>query len=116
MLNIRPSDLPPRGVERSGIFRPIETPELSHPGKNTHVEAKSSLAIRHHQNWRVKSLELLEHATADDLAFTAPVSIARKDIPKVRAILLDAISDIAKIVENSPAGEVGYLGIDWMKM
>ncbi len=27
--------------------------------KNTHVEARSPLSIRHHQNWRTKSLELI---------------------------------------------------------
>lgn len=83
--------------------------------KNTHVEARSPLAVRHHQNWRAKAIELQERMGTDDLAFTAPVSISRRDMEKVRTILLDAISDIAKVVENSPAGEVAYLGIDWIK-
>jgi uncharacterized protein (TIGR02147 family) len=82
--------------------------------KNTHIEARSPLASRHHQNWRSKSLELLEKLTPDDLAFTAPVSLAKKDIPRVRALLLDAISEISKIIEKSSAEEVVYLGVDWI--
>jgi uncharacterized protein (TIGR02147 family) len=82
--------------------------------KNTHIEASSALAIRHHQNWRAKSLELQEQMTKEDLAFTAPISISKEDTEKVRKILLNTISDIAKIVEASPAEEVVYLGIDWM--
>lgn len=84
--------------------------------KNTHVESGSALAIRHHQNWRSKSLTLLEQMTSEDLAFTAPISIAKKDLQKVRSILLESISNIAKIVEDSPSEEVAYLGIDWIKM
>jgi uncharacterized protein (TIGR02147 family) len=84
--------------------------------KNTHVEATSPLVIRHHQNWRAKSLDLHERMSSNDLAFTAPVSIAREDIPKVRAVLLNTISEISKIVESSGAEEVAYLGIDWIKI
>lgn len=84
--------------------------------KNTHVEAGSPLAIRHHQNWRAKSVELQERMSSNDLAFTAPVSISREDIPKVRSVLLEAISEISKIVANSEAEEVIYLGIDWLKI
>ncbi|MGZ3810025.1 MAG: TIGR02147 family protein [Bacteriovorax sp.] len=82
--------------------------------QNTHVEAKSPLAIRHHQNWRSKSLQLHEKMTADDLAFTAPIALSKKDFNKVRKILLDSISEISKIVEASPSEELAYLGIDWI--
>lgn len=84
--------------------------------KNTHVEAQSSLSTRHHQNWRSKSLSLLESMTLDDLAFTAPIALSKKDISKVRAILLNTISDIGKLVEKSPSEDVAYLGIDWIKI
>ena len=84
--------------------------------KNTHIEAHSSLVVRHHQNWRNKSIEFQERITPEDLVFTAPVSISKKDVPKIRTILLDAISDIAKLIELSSSEEVVYLGIDWIKM
>jgi uncharacterized protein (TIGR02147 family) len=84
--------------------------------KNTHIEAKSALAVRHHQNWRTKSLDLHEKISSDDLAFTAPISMAKKDIPKIRKILLDAISEISSVVEVSPSDEILYLGIDWIKI
>lgn len=89
--------------------------KYSRTEKNTHVEAGSPLAVRHHQNWRMKALALQERMTLDDLAFTAPLSVAKNDIVKVRAILLEAISAVAKVVEASPAEEVVYLGIDWIK-
>lgn len=84
--------------------------------KNTHVEASSPMAARHHQNWRTKAVEFLERADGDDLSFTAPVSISKKDVPKVRERLLDTISEIARTVEKSGSEEVLYLGIDWIKI
>ena len=83
---------------------------------NTHIEATSPLAIRHHQNWRAKSSDFHERMTSSDLAFTAPVSVAKKDISKVRNVLVEAIADIAKIVEDSKSENVVYLGIDWIKL
>lgn len=85
-------------------------------GKNTHVEASSSLSIRHHQNWRAKVIELQENLTLEDLVFTAPLSIARKDIPRIRKKLLETISEISHIVEKSPNEEIHYRGIDWIKL
>lgn len=84
--------------------------------QNTHVEARSPLAIRHHQNWRLKSAEMQEKMGPSELAFTAPVAIAKKDREKVRAILLETIGEISKLVEDSPSEEIGYLGIDWLKI
>lgn len=84
--------------------------------KNTHVEAGSPLAIRHHQNWRARSFDLQERMSTSDLAFTASVSISKKDMAKVRAILIDTISEISKIVESSEEEEIVYLGLDWIKL
>lgn len=82
---------------------------------NTHIEARSALAVRHHQNWRTKSLEFLESMSTDDLAFTAPIALAKKDVQKIKKIFLEAITEISTIVEDSPSEEVIYLGIDWIK-
>lgn len=84
--------------------------------KNTHIEARSPLAVRHHQNWRTRAIGLQEAMSPDDLAFTAPVSISRKDFQKIRGILLDAVAEISKKVEASPCEEVAYFGIDWIKL
>ena len=84
--------------------------------KNTHAEARSPFAIRHHQNWRVKAINLQEQLTQGDLSFTAPISISRQDFEKVREILLATISELSNVVVKSKEEEVAYLGIDWIKL
>jgi hypothetical protein len=95
-----------------------ETPEgrYKRTEKNTHIEARSPMSTRHHQNWRAKSIELHEKMRQEDLAFTGPISLSEKDIPKVRSILLETISEISKIVEESDSDGIAYLGIDWIKL
>ena len=84
--------------------------------KNTHVDASSYLSVRHHQNWRIKVANLHESITKEDLVFTAPISISKKDFEQIRKILLDTISEISNVVTESKDEEVVYLGIDWIKL
>jgi uncharacterized protein (TIGR02147 family) len=100
---------------RTGLCTELHS-KFSMSEKNTHVEAQSPFVVRHHLNWRMKALQKVESLSPRELAFTAPVSISEKDFAKVREILLDAIQRIGKIVEQSPAEEVGFLTLDWMKI
>lgn len=95
-------------LQKDGIYRRTD--------QNTHVGADDALVKRHHQNWRVKALELQERLRIDDLVFTAPVSLSEEDFEKIREILLNTISEIAKTVEKSPSKNIAYLGIDWIRI
>ncbi len=82
--------------------------------KNTHIEAESPLVTRHHLNWRLKAMSRFENLGANELAFTAPVSVSRADIPKIRAKLLATIEDVAKLVRDSESQELACLNLDWV--
>ena len=79
----------------------------------THIPAESPLVARHHLNWRLKALEAHSNLNKNELAFTAPLSVAKKDREKVRESLLKCIQEINKIVETTEAQEVACLCIDW---
>ncbi len=105
-----------RFLEQRGLCVESSTGKFQRTDVNTHVEAGSPLAIRHHQNWRMHVQTLQERMTASDLCFTAPVSISRKDFERVRAKILDLISDAAKTIDASPAKELVYFGVDWIRI
>jgi uncharacterized protein (TIGR02147 family) len=84
--------------------------------QNTHIEARSPLSIRHHQNWRAKSIALQEEIDPSDLAFTSSIALATKDREKVRQILMNAIAEVSNIIEKSQPEEIAYLGIDWFQL
>lgn len=80
----------------------------------THLEANSPLIARHHANWRVKAMDKHPHLTNDEFCFSAPLTIAEKDAPKVREILTQAIESISHIVKDSEEVDKLYcVNIDW---
>jgi len=84
--------------------------------QSTHLEAVSPLVARHHQNWRLKSIERTDRLGAEELLFTSPVSISKEGIPEVRKILVNAVESCFKIIDPSPCEELACLNIDWFKL
>ncbi len=82
----------------------------------THIDRNSPLATRHHSNWRLKSIEGLDHLKKEDLVFTAPITLSKKDAKRVRKEILDLIGSIAKQVEPSPSEDLYCLNIDWTQL
>lgn len=86
--------------------------ELELGPARVHVPASSPFVVSHHRNWRARAALHLEHLTEEELAFTSPLTIAKKDLPKVRSILLEAIARIREVVEKSEAEELVALTMD----
>ncbi len=78
----------------------------------TYLENNSPHLPRHHMNWRAKAIQKSDHVQEDELMFTFPMSISRKDFSKVRETLAEALKEISRVVKDSPAEEVGCLNID----
>lgn len=81
--------------------------------QHTHVERGSPFLSRHHHNWRIKALESTESIAEEEMQFTGPVSISKKDFLVVRELLLEAISNTLKKVKQSEPSDVACLLIDW---
>ncbi|NJL25279.1 MAG: DUF4423 domain-containing protein [Calothrix sp. SM1_5_4] len=100
---------------RSGLC--VEKGGRLHPGpKHTHLEATSPIITRHHANWRVKAMD--RHARLDvnsELAYSAPMSLAKEDVLKVREELIRAIERVRTIIDPSPCETAYCLNIDWVQ-
>jgi hypothetical protein len=96
-------------MEEGGVYRI--------GAQRTHVEKGSPFLLKHHSNWRIRAIEHSEGLSDEELLFTAPFSVARKDFAKFREQLLEVIKSISDQVKNSPAEEVACLNIDmfWVK-
>lgn len=82
----------------------------------THVSPDSADFLKHHSNWRLKSVQKCEDLNENDLFFTANISLSTQDYVQIRELLLDAISRTSKIVANSPPEELCNLNIDFFKI
>jgi hypothetical protein len=84
--------------------------------QHTHVPAKSPLAIKHHLNWRLKSLQRQETVKDHELVFTAPMVISKKDFLVIREKLASTVKDCIEIAKESPSEELTLLTIDWLEI
>jgi hypothetical protein len=65
-------------------------------------------------NWRTKALQGHEGLSSEELAFTAPMSIAKKDFEKIREKIMTCIKDSIDVAKESEAEDLAFLNIDWM--
>ncbi len=84
--------------------------------ERTHIAPDSRLVNRHHTNWRLRSIQKMEKRDSKDLFFTAPLTISDQDYAKVRALLLELIEKLGKIVAPSPAQTLSCIGLDWFRI
>lgn len=82
--------------------------------QHTHLPSDSPFIIRHHMNWRTKALQGHENISPEELAFTAPMSISKKDFEKIREKILICIKESIEVAKSSEAEDLAFLNIDWM--
>ena len=90
--------------------------EFSKGPNSTFLPDSSPLISRHHMNWRQKAIEKHPRLEKYDLSFSAPLTIAKKDIPIIRKIILELIQDISSKVKDSPPESLACLNIDWFQL
>jgi uncharacterized protein (TIGR02147 family) len=78
----------------------------------THIPAGSPLTVNHHLNWRLKGIDFVRNVSSDELAFTAPFSVSKKDFGIIKDKILALIEDISKLVSKSEPEVVACLNID----
>ena len=85
--------------------------------KHVHLEFGSAFLARHHANWRVKSLQRIDDLTAEEMMFTSPFSISKKDFLRIREEIMKLIKSTSDIIKDSPAEEIACMNFDlfWIK-
>ncbi len=82
-----------------------------------HLEFGSPFLARHHSNWRIKALQRIDDLSEDELMYTVPFAISKKDFALVRENLLQVIKSSMKTILASPSEEVACMTIDlfWIR-
>ena len=81
--------------------------------QRTHLDFGSPFLGRHHMNWRARALQKAETVREEDeLMFTAPLTLSRKDVLILRERLLQVIQELSGVVKNSKSEALYCLNID----
>lgn len=82
----------------------------------TYVKRDSPLVSRHHANWRTRVLQQFPDIQNEELVFTCPTSISRRDFAQIREKIAQFIEDFNKTIAPSKDEEFACLNIDWVKI
>jgi uncharacterized protein (TIGR02147 family) len=83
--------------------------------KSTHVDDKSPFVNNPRRNWRDTAREKFGSPGTEDLFYSSPVALSKKDAELFRKELLKLIKDFSKQVADSPEETTMCLNIDWFK-
>jgi uncharacterized protein (TIGR02147 family) len=81
----------------------------------TYLPPQSPLVGQHHLNWRLKSLSKTNSLTSDEMMFTAPMTISKKDFDRILIVLRKQITEIFKTLEQTKPEVLANLNIDFLK-
>lgn len=98
-----------------GMCKEVSGKLLMGPSR-THLEAESIEVGKHHLNWRLKSAERVDSILPEELMFSSPMTLSRKDFEKIRAMIIDTIEEAGTVVDDSPPELLAYLNIDWLEI
>jgi uncharacterized protein (TIGR02147 family) len=85
--------------------------------KHTFLPSTSPYIKNHHRNWRIHSLERVDHLdTENELMYTAPMSLSKDAFQKLRENLLQTIADTVKLIGPTEDEVVACLNIDLLKL
>ncbi len=83
--------------------------------RKTHLESTSPWIIKHHQNWRFKSIERMQNQDQRDFFYSAPMSLSKELAEKIRLQLPDLIKQIVTEVGDSKSEVIRCLNLDWFE-
>ena len=81
-----------------------------------HLESTSPNIPRHHQNWRNRAFLKYEAFEQNDVAYTAPITLSKKDAVVMREKVLKFVSETLELIKDSPSEELYCLCLDWFRI
>lgn len=81
-----------------------------------HLSKESIPIRRHHSNWRNQAIISIDKNLPEDLHYSNVLSMAHKDVPKVKEILIQAIEECREIIKVSKEERVQVMTMDFFAL
>lgn len=72
--------------------------------------------LKHYTNWRTQAIESLDRGPTVDFHYSGVVSLSHSDVAKIKNILLEAVRDSQKVVQDSREEELYALNCDFFTL
>lgn len=84
--------------------------------KHVRLGRENPLIYKHHSNWRNKAIESLELEEADDLHYSAVVTLSKSDAKLIKEKILQALEENLAVIRASNEEEVVCYNVDFFKL
>ena len=84
--------------------------------QSTFLPTSSKWIHTNQMNWRLKSVENFSPEADDDLRFTCPLTISKKDALRLREMIVHFIEKVDPMILESPSEQLHCLIIDWFQI
>lgn len=93
-------------VEVAGVYRMGP--------QTTHLEATSPFITKHHTNWRLEAIHRAQDLPAEELMFSAPMSLSKEDFSRLRESMVTYIKTVIGEVKDSKSEDVACFNLDFI--
>lgn len=80
--------------------------------QRTYIDRGSIFFLKHHLNWRLKSIQRSEIAKPEEKLYTVTMSISEEDFAKINLEVTKLLNDIMKISKNTKAEKLVCFNCD----
>lgn len=94
----------------------LEGGRYFHKINRMHLEKTSPFLKQHHANWRIKSIQKKDYSEIEDLSFTAPLSLSKKDFNYIREEMVLLIKKVSDTVAETEPEEIYCFNLDFFKI
>ncbi len=80
--------------------------------QRTYIDRGSIYFLKHHLNWRMKSIERSEVATEDEKLYTVTMSVSQKDFLRIKEEVSKLLNEILKISQTTQPEKLACFNCD----
>lgn len=100
---------------KTGLCK-MENDRYHHLVNRTHLEKSSPQFKQHFLNWRIKAMQKIDRLEEEDLTFTAPLSLSKKDFFTLREEMVELIKKVSNTVQETTPEEIYCWTFDFFKI
>ncbi len=91
-------------LEEKGLFKTGTT--------SIHLGNDSPMISKHHANWKIQALRSIDLPSSEDFHYTSVVTVSKKDLMKIKSLMVSVIEQIRPVVRESPEEELYCYAMD----
>ena len=81
-----------------------------------HLKSDSPMISKHHINWRLRAMQMLENRDAENLNYSGPICISREVAAQMKEMILKFLTEAEPLIKGAKDEEVYCLDIDFFKV